>query len=324
MATKDKTRYLDLTLASLLGQTHRDVEVVVTDDGGAEPARGVVDRYRGALAVTLVEQPPAGRAAARNAAVARASGDVVIFTDDDRVLPPDFVEQHLAALPAAGGAVIGWKRRMLTFWEPGALRLAEADGPRVAAVLAGADATRAQALTSAERVRDHLDAEVDRLSLGDDRDNYDHVLAAYGDDLDGFLFPWALATTANLAVPRSALSRGPVFDERFRGWGMEDTDLGYRLHRAGVRFTVRRSAVNYHQVHPLGAGTLVENEAERLADLHRNLALFVAAHDSLEAHLYESRWHGHLDMLAADRLLRLARQDPSGVLERELLRLYRR
>ena len=54
-------------------------EVVVVDDGGGATLEGTPP----ALDVTLLTQPHAGPAAARNTGAARARGDYLAFTDDD-------------------------------------------------------------------------------------------------------------------------------------------------------------------------------------------------------------------------------------------------
>ncbi len=75
--TRDRPRKLERCLVALGGQC----EVVVVDDGSADEAHvaGVV-REAGARLVRLEGRGPA---AARNAGVAAAGGEVVCFTDDD-------------------------------------------------------------------------------------------------------------------------------------------------------------------------------------------------------------------------------------------------
>ena len=58
-------------------------EVVVVDDGSAEPPRQVVGHAAGALDIRLIEQANAGPASARNAGANAARGAYVVFTDDD-------------------------------------------------------------------------------------------------------------------------------------------------------------------------------------------------------------------------------------------------
>jgi len=85
-------------------------EIVVVDDGSAEPPRGIVARFASALDVRLIEQPNAGPAAARNAGAAAARGDYLAFTDDDCRPDPGWLRAlHDAAVQhpqcAIGGRV---------------------------------------------------------------------------------------------------------------------------------------------------------------------------------------------------------------------------
>lgn len=102
---------LALTLAALAGQTHPAhlLQVVVADDGSATPPV-VPERPAG---VEVVTQPDEGfRAArARNLAVERARGDVLLFLDADTVPEPDYVAA-MARLPGVlPEAVVVARRR---------------------------------------------------------------------------------------------------------------------------------------------------------------------------------------------------------------------
>lgn len=76
-----------------------DYEVVVVDDGSTDETPAAIDaaRRRASCAMTVVTQPNAGLARARNAGIARAGGERIIFIDDDVLPIPTFVEEHLRA-----------------------------------------------------------------------------------------------------------------------------------------------------------------------------------------------------------------------------------
>ncbi len=72
-------------------QTKRQVEIVVVDN---HPSSGltlpVVQEFP---EVTLVKEPRQGLAYARNAGFAAGNGDILIATDDDVTVPPDWIEK---------------------------------------------------------------------------------------------------------------------------------------------------------------------------------------------------------------------------------------
>ncbi|MFC9897565.1 glycosyltransferase family 2 protein [Nocardia sp. NPDC127579] len=328
--TYDKSRYLDYTLASLVHQRFRDFEVIVVDDGGGDGAEQVVDRYREHYALTYLRQDNGGRSAARNLGLAHATGELIVFNDDDRIAHPDLLAEHVRFAREHPDAVaIGWKRRVLTLWEPGRLPTAERDLLTLAArdpeLLSRMEAG-GFALITPQALLDDFAAAVAVIDLGDEEDNYHAVLERFGPELAGFRFGWALGTTANLAVRAEMLAAVGHFDESFRGWGMEDTELSYRLHAAGARFAVHPAAINYHQVHPIGADSLPRDQRRRRAELLANLREFCRKHPSADAYLFWRRWTYAVTINDANDVLDdLEKLDAHGgsSLRAELERLYR-
>jgi glycosyltransferase involved in cell wall biosynthesis len=82
-------------------------EIVVVDDGGSAPLDGLLDPLPEHLRVELVAQQRAGPAAARNAGVKRASGELLAFTDDDCRPRPDWLRHLAARFQAAPEEAVG-------------------------------------------------------------------------------------------------------------------------------------------------------------------------------------------------------------------------
>lgn len=325
MPTLDKERYLPFTLAALRTQTFRDFQLIVVDDGGSGAAADILRRHATGLDVVYAREPHRGRAGARNAGLQRADGELVVFLDDDRIACPGFLAAHHDALTGGDDqAGIGWKRRALTIWLRDRLPLVKADF----AALQAKDAAAWQAADEHELVRPEdlaADAEtaLARIDLGDDLDNHSRVLRTFPDDLTGFRFGWTLGTTGNLAVPAAALRAVGGFDEGFTGWGIEDVDLCYRLHREGIRFRVTRGAVNYHQLHPLGPGPVTEAMDDRRSRALANAKLFCAKHDTVETYLYGHVFGRAMTIIDANSILDELTNAELPAVEAELIRLYR-
>ncbi len=80
-------------------------EVIVVDDGSPVPPRDVVAAFESRYPIRLLTKENGGLASARNAGAAAASGDLLLFLDDDILPCPEFLEAHLAAHEAHPKAV---------------------------------------------------------------------------------------------------------------------------------------------------------------------------------------------------------------------------
>ena len=100
--TYDRTQFLEEALRSVLGQSWPVHEILLVDDGsGAEHAREA-ERLAGISDRVEFHRLDAHRgvAAARNRGLDLASGDYVLFLDDDDLLAPHMFERSLVLLEA--------------------------------------------------------------------------------------------------------------------------------------------------------------------------------------------------------------------------------
>lgn len=116
---------LATTITALLRAGQRElsgVEIIVVDDGSPVPAEPLVAQLRQATAVSVecVRQENRGPAAARNTGFRRASGEVVLFLDDDILSPPDLLVRHLEAHRRHREAVVCGRCTMRHPSSPGA------------------------------------------------------------------------------------------------------------------------------------------------------------------------------------------------------------
>lgn len=93
VAVYNSAPYLDKCVQSLLAQTYKNLEIILVDDGATDESPAMCDRY--ALEypfIKAVHKPNGGLASTRNAGIAAATGDFLIFLDGDDWVEPTAYE----------------------------------------------------------------------------------------------------------------------------------------------------------------------------------------------------------------------------------------
>ena len=128
LAAYNEEQVIERTVWSVLESKYPLAEVIVVNDGSSDrTADKVLAVARNQPRVQLIEQHNAGKAAALNAGLAAASGEIIVTLDADTVLSPETIGRlvrHIAAdstgrLGAVAGVVrVGNRRRnLLTRWQ---------------------------------------------------------------------------------------------------------------------------------------------------------------------------------------------------------------
>jgi glycosyltransferase involved in cell wall biosynthesis len=110
IATKDRARYLERALNSLEQQAGAPAfEAIVADNGSSDETRIVAESCgaRGRIGVRYVYEPQPNRGKARNAGARSARGELLLFCDDDVVLPAGWIAAHARAAVAPDLVVSG-------------------------------------------------------------------------------------------------------------------------------------------------------------------------------------------------------------------------
>ena len=106
--------YIAETINSVLNQSHKNIELIVVDDGSTDRTREIVASF--GPQVRLIAQTNSGRCAARNLGIREAVGEYICLLDHDDYWFPDKLERQLAEFqqhPEAGGvysSYIDWHR----------------------------------------------------------------------------------------------------------------------------------------------------------------------------------------------------------------------
>lgn len=90
--------YLRKCLYSVLGQTYRDLEIIVVDDGSTDASRAICDEYKSSDSrIQVIHQINKGLSEARNNGIDIATGEYILFVDGDDWIELNTVECLLQA-----------------------------------------------------------------------------------------------------------------------------------------------------------------------------------------------------------------------------------
>jgi len=105
---------IDEAIASVVGQSLEDWELIVADDGSGDRTReAVVEWARRDPRIRLVTHPDGanhGRPATRNLTIASARGEIVAFLDSDDLLLDGALEMHVGVLRRTPDAAVSYGR----------------------------------------------------------------------------------------------------------------------------------------------------------------------------------------------------------------------
>jgi GT2 family glycosyltransferase len=216
----DKMDTMEIALYAVLEQDapRESFDVVVVDDHCNDACAEALLRFCRSNDLQLIvrrEQPPSA-SRARNAGLAAARGERLLLLDSDVVLPRDALSRLIAAKA-----------------EPDVALLVETYGSSVA------DTIWEFLAPVPDTGRPFDWAALAPLADARVAQEFDHLAA-----------PWMYFWTTAVWIDRARLQRLGGFEPGLSGKGSEDIELGYRLHRDGVRLAMADGLKALHLPHP--------------------------------------------------------------------------
>ena len=90
-------KYLSKCVESILAQTHKNLEIILVDDGSPDRCGAICDEYaKKDSRVRVIHKENGGLSDARNAGLAVCTGDYIGFVDSDDRIAPDMYESLVA------------------------------------------------------------------------------------------------------------------------------------------------------------------------------------------------------------------------------------
>ena len=100
-------RYLDACVASVVGQTYPDLEIILVDDGSPDNCPALCDAWAAKdTRIRVIHRSNGGLSAARNSGLDVCTGDYIAFVDSDDRLEPETLERALRAQQRSGADLV--------------------------------------------------------------------------------------------------------------------------------------------------------------------------------------------------------------------------
>ena len=82
-------------LRSIEKQNRKPDEVIVVIDGSTDNTASIIKQQSYKINLNIIEQPNGGRAKVRNRGATEAKGDLLVFLDDDMIVPTQWLHEHI-------------------------------------------------------------------------------------------------------------------------------------------------------------------------------------------------------------------------------------
>ncbi len=93
MPAYNTERYLSKCIESIIGQTFRDWELIIADDGSTDGTYAIAQKYaEDDIRITVIHNINQGVSIARNNCIEKACGDYLCFIDSDDTVDPEYLE----------------------------------------------------------------------------------------------------------------------------------------------------------------------------------------------------------------------------------------
>lgn len=93
------SKYLERCLNSVLGQTYKNFELILVDDGSTDDSGRICDEYLNKISqIRVFHKENGGPASARNLGLKEAKGDFITFIDSDDWVDEDYLQNFVTSI----------------------------------------------------------------------------------------------------------------------------------------------------------------------------------------------------------------------------------
>jgi len=206
------------------GFGREDFEVIVSDDGSTDGTReyvqGINRNYE--LKYIYTERNSLScRNRARNLGIREASGEIVICMDGDVLAKGNLLKEFDRCYSMDSDIVVAGARIMLA-----------------------QNVEYKEVQDQSIFIKHRFDGS-NNESLDDRYRKYNTL--SYNSN--AMRHSWLMAHTNIVSIPKAYLDKVGLFSEEIKGWGFDESELMYRLFKAGVKFMINHKIEVLHQPH---------------------------------------------------------------------------
>ena len=239
------------TLNFQRGYTGEDYEAVVIDDGSDDGTREYIkgiNRNYELKYIYLDRSSESSRSRARNAGIKAACGEIIIFIDGDMLVKENYLQETDRCFKVREDIVVIGNRVMLDKEVP-------------------------HEEVSKDRYYEGPEFKINTFKKLEMR----HIVySELSYNSSCHIYPWLQAFSCNMAIPKRLMEEYGYFDEQFKGWGLEDVELGYRLYKNGAKIIINNRTEAFHQYH--WNMDRAKNNDGKNNDIERNTLYFIEKH----------------------------------------------
>ncbi len=294
----NRKELLAFGLESLKTQTTQDFEVVLVDDASTDGLGSMVKSNCYPFNCRLIQHSKnKGRSAARNTGITEAKGEIIVLADADSLFPKNYIANHLKQHNREKLVVSG----AADFYPIYTYYFSELNSyhkNNILKIIKNNTDVRSSAMQYNKKNNDYpvallqdiKEGQLDKYCIRYWKGLFPDIRKEYGEYLKKFNPKWLAFIGSNVSVKREDLISIGLFDERFREYGLEDWELGYRFYKEGYDFIVPADVYNYHQEHPRNYKKVHQGNVI-------NYKLFLEKHPDLEIYLLSflltdwQKWH---------------------------------
>lgn len=249
--TLNRVDVLELALKCILAQTHLPKEVVVVD--ASDDWEGHRDRLAPLFDGTPIDfalLPAEERSSAvqRNQGLARATGDVVLFIDDDTLMFEDCAERLMATYASDTDQRIAAIGMTHVGTLPAEAQAAAKDGAPAIARKAAGRAAAAKQLLTANRLTNFIRRDVLMMAMDRMFVPYDKPSQRYPGSVPDGWFGVSHLPGYGMSVRLGVAGREPFNSELLAYCPFEDLDASYRWGRHGLCLMQGDARVHHYEV----------------------------------------------------------------------------